>query len=69
MSTDKIRNGYVWDGFDYRLQVWVKDGIIQTCNHPEAMKRTGCCNQHQLGGQSIMDVPGAEIRENPRERQ
>ena len=28
-SSDEVRNGRVYNGFDYHLQVWVCDGIIQ----------------------------------------
>lgn len=31
--------------FDYQLQVWVVDGIVQTCGHPESMRTShACCN-------------------------
>lgn len=40
--------------FDYKLQVYILDGIIQGCNHPDSMKTNGpCCNQDKLKGQSI----------------
>lgn len=69
MSTDEIRNGRVWKGFDYRLQVWVVEGVIQDCNHPKRMKEKGCCKGHRLRGRNILEVSGAEIRENPGDRQ
>ena len=46
ISKDVIVNGVVKDGFDYDLQVWVKDYIIQDCGHREHP----CCNPiHWLG--------------------
>ncbi len=31
--------------FDYEMQVWIVDGIIQPCGHPDSMKvRHACCN-------------------------
>src|SRR5713226_7686913 len=38
LSGDEIRFGRVWNGFDYELQVWVADGIIQRCGHPDTMR-------------------------------
>lgn len=61
-SGDEIHEGRVWNGFDYKLQVWVVDGIIQDCNHPLKMKATGCCTQHQLADQNILITPGAETK-------
>ena len=63
MSTDEIQFDHVWNGFDYKLQVWVVDGIIQDCNHPKEMKEKECCNGFMYAGQSIFLVPGAQIRE------
>ncbi len=65
LSGDEIRRGRVWNGFDYELQVWVANGIIQRCGHPETMRfqAKSCCNAYQLAGQSILDVPNAQIRD------
>jgi hypothetical protein len=35
LSKHEIRNGRVWNGFDYELQVWVVNGNIQHCGHPD----------------------------------
>lgn len=61
---DEIRNGYVWNGFDYALQVWVRDGVIESCGHPERMRSSGapCCDAYRLAGQRITEVEGAERR-------
>ncbi len=40
--------------FDYRLQVWVINGIIQNCGHPESM-RPNCCNGDRFKGLRIED--------------
>ena len=37
LSGDELRDGYVWNGDDDALQVWVVDGIVQPCGHPAAM--------------------------------
>lgn len=29
--------GNLINGFDYDLQVWVADGVIQRCGHPDSM--------------------------------
>ena len=41
LSGDELRDGYVWNGFDYALQVWVVDGVAQSCGHPVAMRARG----------------------------
>jgi hypothetical protein len=63
-SGDEIRFGRVWNGFDYELQVWVANGIIQRCGHPQTMRSGGrpCCNAYRLAGQSTLDIPKAQIR-------
>lgn len=48
-STDEIRDGRVYNGFDYALQVWVIEGVIQPVGEGRA-----------LAGQSIFAVQGAE---------
>lgn len=50
-SRDEIKGGYVWNGFDYNLQTWVQDGIIQAVG-----------NRRDLAGQRIDTVAGAEQR-------
>lgn len=61
-SRDEVREGYVWNGYDYSLQVWVIEGIIRNCCHPVKMKKEGCCNGNRLAGRRISSVPGAEKR-------
>jgi hypothetical protein len=54
LSGDELRDGYVWNGFDYTLQVWVVDGLVRQCGHPAAMSRdTPCCAAFALAGQRI----------------
>lgn len=36
--------------FNYTLQVWVIDGKVKECNHPQAMKAQGCCNGYVYRG-------------------
>lgn len=50
-SKDIIIDGVVRSGFDYDLQVWVLDYIIQRCGHPVSM--AGCCNASRYAGQDI----------------
>ena len=65
LSGDEIRGGRVWNGFDYELQVWVVDGIIQRCGHPDTMRLQdrSCCNAYRLAGQNIPDVSNAQRRD------
>jgi hypothetical protein len=63
LSGDELRDGYVWNGFDYALQVWVVDGVAQSCGHPVAMPRGGaCCPALRLAGRRIATIPGAQRR-------
>ncbi len=63
LSGDELRDGFVWNGFDYALQVWVVDGIVQRCGHPSAMARRGrCCATFVLAGRRIDEIPGAQRR-------
>jgi len=43
-------------GFDYDLQVWFKDYIIQNCGHPKHMKEQGCCNGNRYAGIDIRTI-------------
>ena len=36
-STNVEAKGVVKTGFDYDLQVWVQDYIVQRCGHPKDM--------------------------------
>ena len=49
--------------FNYRLQVWVRNGIVQPCAHPDSMRLDGpCCAQSQHAGQSILALEGGAPR-------
>jgi hypothetical protein len=65
LSGDEIRYGRVWNGFDYEQQVWVGNGIIQHCGHPDTMRspKNFCCTAYRLAGRSIVDVPNAQRRD------
>ncbi len=61
LSGDELRGGYVWNGFDYALQVWVVEGVVQRCGHPPAMARQGpCCSAFRLAGRRVETIPGAQ---------
>ena len=49
--------GMLVEGYDYDLQVWVRDGVILNCGHPKNM-RPGCCNADKLKGQRLIDQKG-----------
>jgi len=57
-SSDEIRDGAVYNGYDYRLQVWVKDGQVQDCAHPGHCT----CAARAFAGVSIANISGHEIR-------
>ena len=62
VSSDEIRGGYLFNGFDYNIHVWVVDGDIRRCAHPASMRAGGvpCCNAYRYAGQPIARVSGAE---------
>ena len=63
LSGDELRDGDVWNGFDDALQVWVIDGVAQSCGHPVAMPRGGAgCPALRLAGRRIETIPGAQRR-------
>ncbi len=44
-------------GFDYDLQVWVLDGVVQACFHPMSMREDGhCCNSDRYKGMAIKEA-------------
>jgi hypothetical protein len=49
--------GEVVNGYDYDLQVWVIDGIVQDCGHPATMRQRGpCCNANRLAGLTVAEA-------------
>ena len=59
VSGDEWRDGHVWNGFDYALQVWVVEGVVQPCGHPPAMSRHApCCAAASLGRPTNRSDPG-----------
>ncbi|GEM_PF-2659318 len=69
-SPDELHpgTGRIWNGFDYQLQVWVRNGIVQPCGHPARMRTSGpCCAQHAYAGRSILEIDGADARTDSRE--
>jgi hypothetical protein len=64
LSGDEVRDGHVWNGFDYALQVWVVQGSVQPCGHSPAMSRHApCCDAFALAGRRIERIPGAPRRD------
>ena len=63
-TSKEMKNGLVFNGFDYELQVWVKDGIVQMCGHPDYYYPRGtqwkswaaCCQAKKYAGLSLHDV-------------
>jgi hypothetical protein len=61
-SGDEFRNGTLWNGYDYGLQVWVRGGIVEDCQHPESMG-PGCCNGRFYAGQAVANISGHDREE------
>ena len=56
-SNDEMKDGQVFNGFDYDLQVWVIDGIIKDCGHRDEHRVNGkCCNAHKYAGKQVSAV-------------
>ena len=51
--------GIVKDGFDYSLQFWIEDYIVQNCGHTNnfrARRGGNCCNGFKYAGQDIRQL-------------
>ncbi len=63
LTGDELCDGFVWNGFDYALQVWVVEGVVQRCGHPPSRARYGaCCTAFVLAGRRVDTIPGAQRR-------
>lgn len=63
------QEGYIWNGYDYRLQVWVQDGVVLPCAHPLTMRHhTWCCEANHFAGLKVQSLPGAERIPPPEHR-
>jgi len=49
-------NGTWVTGYNYNLQVWLKNGIIQNCGH---LKTGICCNQKKYSGMTMDEAEKA----------
>lgn len=45
---DQFRDGKLYNGFDYERQVWIIEGIVQRCGHPETVN-CGCYGKSHAG--------------------
>ena len=48
VSSDEIINGILINGYDYENQCWVRNGHVENCGHPPAM-RCGCFGRAHAG--------------------
>ena len=55
-SNRQYHEGQLLNGFDYDLQVWVKQGVVLDCGHPASMSSGGhyCCNARKYKGEKIV---------------
>ena len=58
-STNEEINGVVQNGFDYDLQVWIMDYIIQACGHSRPLEH---CNGCKLVGQDIRGIKTQRVK-------
>lgn len=60
-SSDQYVNKRLVNGFDYKNQAWVINGIYQDCNHPQDM---GCsCYGRLHKGQQAQEASDQEIED------
>lgn len=71
MSIDELTpHGTVHNGYDYQLNVWVRDGLILDCRHPqvevgapgELAGGSRCCNARKLRGRRVDEIAGHDQR-------
>ena len=64
LSGDEIKDGVVFNGFDYELQVWVEDGKVLRCGHKFDIDSVmgWCCNGARYEGQEIAKIEGHGVR-------
>lgn len=53
-NNDYDGNGILRNGFDYDLQAWVINYVIQPCGHKPQSR--SCCNQGRLAGQDLRSL-------------
>lgn len=63
VSNDEFNEkGELANGFDYDLQVWVEDGLVQDCGHPRSAafnKGKWCCNAHRFASMDLDELKAA----------
>ena len=61
MGVAEMKKG-TW--YDYDLQVWVIDGVIQTCGHKDrdTDEHKAWCAQARLAGMRIDDIDNVGVR-------
>lgn len=58
----QVAHGMNETEYNYQLQVWVVNGIIQPCEHPASMRITGpCCPANRYWGLTIAQVRNGSV--------
>ena len=64
LSGDEWRDGHVWNGFDYALQVWVVEGDRAAVRPPAGdVPARALLRRESSAGQRIERIPGAQSRD------
>lgn len=64
-SNEIAIDGSVKNGYDYRLQVWVENGVVLDCGHPHRDTRGNlsvCCSAKKYVGLAVNTIDGHMIR-------
>ena len=60
-SVDEVdAAGIIKNGYDYNLQIWVRDYKAQMCGHRADGR--GCCPAYFQAGKDIRNIDGHEVR-------
>jgi hypothetical protein len=46
-GSDQLKDGLLFNGYDYENQAWVKDGKYIRCGHPEDMECNCYGREHE----------------------
>lgn len=64
-SNDQYKEGRLINGFDYRNQAWVLEGLYQACGHPQDMDCHCYGRDHEGEETPTGDLTGTEYPTEP----
>ena len=61
-NKDEYKDGKLHNGYDYKSQCWVLNGLVQRCGHPKDME-CSCYGRLHQGEQTTAKIE--ELLDNP----